>query len=266
MQETSNSAGSAKRMLKVDFHVHTSADPVDNLPLDIVETIENAAGYGYDAIALTHHEAYYQDSAAAREAAERTGVLLIPGIEATVDNGAHVLVVNCGSEIEGVTSLAELARIKQPHHLVIAPHPYYPGPSLGDTLMDEWVDLFDAVEWSYFWNSMTIKANWKAKEFAAKHGKVLLGTGDVHLADQMNHTFALVEAEKSVDSIIEAVRAGRVGLVTEPLPTSYMASILMRMVVRNELMGLRFWSRLPRIFADVYAGRGRRPRRLSVPV
>jgi predicted metal-dependent phosphoesterase TrpH len=111
------------RPLKVDLHVHTSADPVDNLPLDAVATVELAAVHGYDAIALTHHDAYFEMSDEVRAASERTGVLVIPGIEASLDDGAHVLVVNCGRELEGVSSLDELAAVRRPEQLIVPAPP-----------------------------------------------------------------------------------------------------------------------------------------------
>ena len=83
-------ANRKKGLLKVELHCHTAADPVDNLPLDIASTIARAAEFGYDAIAMTHHDAYYKHTPEALEASERTGVLVLPGVEATLDENGHI--------------------------------------------------------------------------------------------------------------------------------------------------------------------------------
>jgi predicted metal-dependent phosphoesterase TrpH len=232
--------------LKVELHLHTSADPVDNLPLDIVETLHHAARLGFDAIAVTHHESVFVPDEAALEASERTGVLLIPGIEASLDGGAHVLILGCGPEMEEVRTLEELSRVKQPHHLVIPAHPFYPGGvAMGlKGLLEPWVHLFDAVEWSHFWHPWLEGPNLRAAEFAERHQIPLVGTGDVHLPDQMGHTYTLVEAEKTQAAIIAAIKEGRTEVITRPLELLHMAWIAARLLVRNHALNPRLWRRL----------------------
>jgi predicted metal-dependent phosphoesterase TrpH len=123
--------GKKSEKLKVDLHVHTASDPDDNLPLDIESTIELAGAQGYDAIALTHHDAYFHITDDIARIAERAGVIVLPGIEASLDDGAHVLVINCGPEIEGIASLKELAKIRRPEHLIVPAHPFYPSHRSG---------------------------------------------------------------------------------------------------------------------------------------
>ncbi len=244
IRSRSNDTDRKKGMLKVELHCHTSADPVDNLPLDIVSTIERAAEFGYDAIAMTHHDAYYKHTDEALEASERTGVLVLPGVEATLDNNGHVLIINCGSEVEGIRSLDDLARIRRPEHLVIAAHPFYPGFGLGEELLERYSTLFDGVEWSHFWNHYTIRPNLRAHQFCRRHDLPLVGTGDIHVPSQINHTYALVNAEKNPASITEAVRAGQVELVTEPLSFFEMASFFAELTWRNQLTSTKFWKQL----------------------
>ena len=248
--------GNTSEKLKVDLHVHTALDPDDNLPLDIESTIELAAAHGYDAIALTHHDAYFHITDDIARVAERAGVIVLPGIEASLDDGAHVLVINCGPEIEGISSLEELANIRRSEHLIVPAHPFYPCFGLGRDKLEQWSDLFDAVEWSHFWNKHFFRPNLNAAKFCKRRGIPLVGTGDIHLPRQMNRTYSLVEAERDPVSIVRAIRAGQVEVVTEPISLVDMALLMGELSMRNQLLSSRFWKRLPTVFADVY---GRRP-------
>jgi predicted metal-dependent phosphoesterase TrpH len=254
-----------KGLLKVELHCHTSADPVDNLPLDIVSTIERAAELGYDAIAMTHHDAYYKHTDEALEASERTGVLVLPGVEATLDENGHVLIINCGSEVEGIETLDDLAAVRRPEHLVIAAHPYYPGFGLGEELLERYATLFDGIEWSHFWNHYTIRPNLRAHQFCRRHSLPLVGTGDIHLPAQMNYTYALVKAEKDPMAITRAIRAGDVELVTEPLSFSDMVGFLAEMTWRNQVTSSKFWRQVGREIVERGAPRTTERPGLSIP-
>jgi hypothetical protein len=247
--------GGSTEKLKIDLHVHTALDPIDNLPLDIESTITLAAAHGYDVIALTHHDAYFHITDDIALVAEREGIIVLPGIEASLDDGAHVLVINCGPEIEGISSLDELSEVRRPEHLIVPAHPFYPCFGLGRQKLEQWSDLFDAIEWSYFWNKYLHRANLDAAKFCKRRGIPLVGTGDIHLPRQMNRTYSIVEAQRDPVSIVRAIRAGLVEVVTEPLSLVDMALIMGELTVHNQLLSPRFWKRLPTVFADVYARR-----------
>lgn len=258
MTKFSDNSANSPRLLKVDFHVHTSADPVDNLPLDAVATIELAADNGFDAIALTHHDLYLRETKAIREASERTGVLVLPGIEATLDGGSHVVIINADPEVETVRSLAELAEYRSDDNLIFAAHPFYPPFQLGAERLERWVDLFDAVEWCHFWNKFVSRPNLLARHFCERYGKPMVGSGDVHLPDQINSTYSLVEAEKDVGAIAEAVRAGRVQVVSESIPLSRMVSVLGRLVLRNQICSTKYWRHLTEVLSHSQPSRPQR--------
>jgi hypothetical protein len=226
------------RTLNVELHLHTAHDPLDWIPHSAEAIVRRAAALGLDAVALTHHDLWSDGGERARAAAADLGVTLVPGIEATLDGGAHVLVLGGGPEIERVRTLAGLRRAKRPEHVVIAPHPFYPGRSSLGPLLEREIDLFDAIEWSHFWSRRFDRWNRRAEAVALRAGLPLVGTSDVHLPDQLGLTFTRVRAAAAAPgAILEAIRAGRVEVVTRPLSEARMAWILGRMVLRNQLFG-----------------------------
>jgi predicted metal-dependent phosphoesterase TrpH len=215
-------------MLKVDLHTHTSDDPLDRIPYSTCELIDRAAALGYDALAITLHDRQLDVVPLASYAAER-GVVLIPGIERTID-GRHVLLLNFSSAAEEVGSFDDIARLKaREDGLVVAPHPYFPATHSLFHLLTRYADLFDAVEYNAMY-APGLNFNRPAVRWAQAHGKPLVGNSDVHRLPQLGATWSLVDADRDPPSICRAIRAGRVQVVTRPLswPTAVrvMASLL----------------------------------------
>jgi predicted metal-dependent phosphoesterase TrpH len=208
-------------MLKVELHTHTSDDPVDSIPHSAHALIDRASALGYDALAITLHDRQFDVRPLAAYAADR-GLVLIPGVEQTIE-GRHVLLLNFPSAaVEGVRTFAELAVLKRQFRgLVVAPHPFFPMPSCLLGKMDEHADVFDAVEYNAMYTPW-MNFNRRGERWARRHGKPMVGNGDVHRLEQMGTTYSLVDAERSAGSICEAIAAGRVRVATRPL-TSWTA-------------------------------------------
>ena len=193
-------------MLKVDLHTHTSDDPLDRIPHSAHELIDRAAALGFDALAITLHDRLLDVRPLAPYAAER-GIVLIPGIERTI-YGRHVLLLNFPDEVEAVRSFDDIKRLKlQAPGLVVAPHPFFPARHCLLGRMNQHADLFDAVEYNAMFTA-SLNFNLAAERWARRHGKPLVGNGDVH---------RLVDAERDPTSICEAIAAGRVRVVSRPL-------------------------------------------------
>jgi predicted metal-dependent phosphoesterase TrpH len=221
-------------MLKVDFHTHSSDDPVDRIPYSSFQLIDRAATLGFDALAITLHDRQLDTRHLAAYAAER-GIVLVPGIERTIE-GKHVLLLNFSAASEDVRTFDDLARLRRREHgLVIAPHPYFPLGSCLRTLLDRHADVFDAVEWNAMF-TRAINFNARAARWAAAHGKPLVGNGDVHRLWQMGTCYSRVDAHPDPTAICEAVRAGRVHVEASPLSTAT-AALTMADLVRGQLAG-----------------------------
>jgi predicted metal-dependent phosphoesterase TrpH len=225
-------------VLKVDLHLHTGEDPVDQILHTAIDLVERAARLGFDALALTLHDSQFADPRVSSYARER-GITLIPGIERTIA-GRHVLLLDFpASAAESVRTLDEVARLKaRTNGLVIAPHPYFPGKSCLRGELEAHANLFDAVEWSYFW-TRGVNFNARAARWARAHGKPVVGNSDLHDIRQLGRTYSLVDAAPNAAAICDAIRHGRVTLVTEPVPVFELADVFARMVLRQPLPPFR---------------------------
>jgi predicted metal-dependent phosphoesterase TrpH len=221
-------------MLKVELHTHTADDPVDQIPHTAIELIDRAATLGYQALAITLHHRQLDIRALTPYAAER-GVVLIPGVERSI-HGRHVLLLNFKGGAEDVTTFEELKNLKSRQAgIVVAPHPYFPAPNCLWAELDRHRDLFDAVEWNAMFTT-SVNFNRRAARWAAVHRKPLVGNCDVHRLEQLGTTWSLVDAEPDADSICEAIAAGRVEVMAEPL-SMVTAARIMTPLLFGELKG-----------------------------
>jgi predicted metal-dependent phosphoesterase TrpH len=219
-------------MLKTDFHLHTSEDPVDVIRHDAHALIERAAALGYQALAITLHDRQLSDSRVFDHARD-CGLTLVPGVERTIE-GRHVLLLNFPhAATESVRTFADLEGLKnRSNGVVVAPHPFFPDAMCLRSSLEQHADLFDAAEWSYFWTT-GLNFNARAADWAVRHGKTIIGNSDLHDLRQLGRTYSLVFAEPGPDAICEAIREGRVSLETSPVPKLELAQVVAGMLRRG---------------------------------
>ena len=210
-------------MLKVELHSHSADDPHDRIPYSTHQLIDRAAELGYQALAVTLHDCQL-DIRGFEDYARERGIVLIPGIERTIQ-GKHVLLLNFSQGAEAVQSFEDLARLRQQEAgLVVAPHPFFPHTSCLRGALERNAALFDAVEWNAMF-TRSVNFNRAAERWARRHGKPVVGNGDVHRLRQLGNTFSLVEAEPNADAICSAIKAGRVRVQARPLSVVEAGSI-----------------------------------------
>jgi predicted metal-dependent phosphoesterase TrpH len=204
-------------MLRADLHHHINADPIDGrfVHHSAGELIDRAVAVGLNVLAITCHEAVPYDGDVTRYAAER-GLVLLRGMEATVD-GSHVLLLNFREFPPGVCSMREVVERKTADALVIAPHPFYPVGNSGGALLASHGGAFDAIEFSGLYTAMTPWFNRRAVAHARTAGLPVVGNSDTHFLWQLGRTFTLIDAPATPAAVLEAIRCGRVQLVTQPL-------------------------------------------------
>jgi predicted metal-dependent phosphoesterase TrpH len=225
-------------VIKIELHAHTSLDPCDYIAHTSRELIDRAQSLGYGALVITLHDRYY-DPAPDQAYAQARGVLLIPGIERTIE-GSHVLLINFPAQCEAVRSFDDLRSFKacHPRGLVIAPHAFYPIPTAMGGAVDRQADLIDAIEVNSMYMSW-LDFNGRAVAWARAHGKPVVGNTDLHLLEQLGTTYTLVDAPADADAICDAIRAGRVEVRSHALPTWRAGWTGVRMLVSGVIGRLR---------------------------
>jgi predicted metal-dependent phosphoesterase TrpH len=222
------------RPLKADLHLHTAEDPLDRVRYTAQELISEAADEGFDVISITnHHQMTFNQDLSSY--AQGKGILLIPGIEMTIQR-RHVLVLNPPPN-KICSDFFCLSKLRRPETLIIAPHPYFPGTySLNGYLLKH-LDLFDALEYCHFYSPM-INFNQRALEVSRSFGFPLVGNSDAHFLSQLGTTYSLIYAEKNLEAIFAAIRQNKVKVASRPLKTLEMGSIanrFLRMKLRAKM-------------------------------
>ncbi len=204
--------------IKADLHLHTGDDPLDYIAYSNKELIDHAATLGFGALAITNHNFMSHRRELAHYAADR-GIVLIPGVEATIEN-RHVLLYNFDYWQAPPRSFDDLYRLRRdnPEMLVIAPHPFFPSQFCLQNKLFEHLELFDGIEYHHLY-LRKMNFNRRAEGLASRSGRTLVGTSDSHFLWQMGTTYSYIDAkEKSLSAIIEAIRRGSVLVASRPLP------------------------------------------------
>jgi len=202
-------------MLKVDLHLHAREDNRDCIFYSAKQLIDLAVKKKYRVLSFTFHDSFFYPSDLVSYAKSR-GILLLPGIERTIE-GKHVLLYNFSvEELRKATSFLALRGMKKDHHLVIAPHPFFVGKNcLGEKLF-EYEDVFDAIEYSFFFTTW-LNFNKKAVECSHMFHKPLIATTDLHVLRNFGRQYAVVDAEQNVASVISAIKEGLVKNRIKPM-------------------------------------------------
>ena len=220
-------------LLKTDLHIHTSEDPEDLILYSATDLIDMAHRLGYSVLAITNHNCVTY-SEYLRDYARERGIVLIPGMEATIQ-GRHILLHNLDFKQVKRDKIANLEYLKRPDNLIVAPHPYFPSPVALRGMLRRHVNLFDAVEHCHCYTER-LDFNRPAIKFAKEHNLPMIGTSDAHQRCQFHTTYSLIEAEPDPESVIQAVKSGKVRIVTRPLPLFLILKINLKMFWRNKIL------------------------------
>ncbi len=195
-------------MLTAELHVHSSLSHDGRDPVDLI--LEQAAGVGLDAIAVTDHD-QIDASLEAVELASEYDLIGIPGIEISTAHG-HVIALGITDTIEpGLPFVETVQRIHEAGGIAVIPHPFQQSRSGVLTKIDKQtvIDHADAIE-VYNSRLLTGRANRQADRFATRYGLPKTAGSDAHVCEMVGQAVTHIDAtEPTAESIIEAIAAGR---------------------------------------------------------
>ncbi|HII15138.1 MAG TPA: PHP domain-containing protein [Nanoarchaeota archaeon] len=242
-------------MLKADFHSHTNYLQKGETNYSPKELIDRAAELKFDVFCISEHYVLtklgellpeyrkypFASYGLIKDYAKEKGILLLRSVEIKYPEG-EVLLVNFQGNVKDYPTLKSLEKLPS-SVLVIAPHPYFKRSiCLGENL-EKNIGLFGAVEYAHMYSSF-INLNKKAAAVAARHKKPMVGTSDAHHLLEVGITYTLVDSKKNAGSIVNAVRAGRIKLVTRPMPAHLFAFIALSNIFKICAGGIRIMYRL----------------------
>jgi predicted metal-dependent phosphoesterase TrpH len=190
-------------MLRCDLHIHTnhSRDGESS----VKEVLARAEEIGLDAIAITDHDTV---DGALEAMAYQTQVLVIPGIEVSTKQG-HLIVLGLTEPISPDRDILETIRYARSQGgVLILPHPYHKWRHGVALKVKAAIDAVDAIE-SFNSRYITGSANRRAAREARLSGKPCVGGSDAHNARYLGFGMTLIDADPSVDAILQAIRGGR---------------------------------------------------------
>ncbi len=199
-------------MFKADLHLHCSADPKDKLNYSDKDLINHAASLGYSVLSITCHDLQHYTKELSSYARNK-GILLIPGIEKTIQ-GKHVLLYNFEQkELNKIKNLKDISKFKKEDNLVVCPHPFLPLPSSLLLNFKKYHYLFDAVEYCHFYTKIT-NHNLITKKLS---NLPFVGNSDAHFLWQMGSTYSLINAKLKISEIINSIKENQIKVFSRPL-------------------------------------------------
>jgi predicted metal-dependent phosphoesterase TrpH len=216
---------------KTDFHIHTEEDRKDYIEHSSYELIRHAAHTGFKAISITNHDTFTFTSELQMYAADH-GVLLIPGIEKTVEK-RHVLILNAYPATEKIETFEDLRKAKDDDVFFIAPHPFFKTGGCLEEKLYEYFDLFDAIEHSFFY-SKWFNLNREAWLLSEESGLPMVGNSDCHILKHFGLSHSIVRSEaQTMEAVFAAIRARQVEVVSQPIFFPKLAAIICEMTMNR---------------------------------
>jgi predicted metal-dependent phosphoesterase TrpH len=190
-------------MLSADLHIHTSCSgDGESLVADVIAAASRA---GLDVIAITDHDT---DEGCRIAAGIESDVLVIPGIEVTTLQG-HMLALGASGPVpRGLDVLETIALARSLGGVTILPHPFHRYRHGVGLKMKEALRSADAIE---VFNSRYIfgGANRRAFRWSRRLGKPMVAGSDAHNCRYVGYGLTLIDADRNMESVLEAIRSGR---------------------------------------------------------
>ncbi|MCF7795183.1 PHP domain-containing protein [Patescibacteria group bacterium] len=211
---------------KASLHIHSAEDKNESFQIkyNVYELIDYAYKKNFKILALTFHN-FYGYKQEFSDYAKSKNILLIPGIEASLYDDvnskqkSHTVILNCDKDIEEVKSLSDLKKYKQEHPeiFIISPHPLFGlGMSIGEKKLKENIDLFDAIEHSWFYHRLYNK-NKKVQTIAQDFKKPFIATSDLHHLKHLDDDYVVINATSlDTEIVFNSLKAFKYKNISKP--------------------------------------------------
>jgi len=194
-------------MIRVDLHMHTvfSGDATIN-PKLLVDTLY--AHPTIKGVAITDHdtlEGYFQ---VRKLATIYQDLLVIPGVEATTTEG-HFILLGIEEKPPYMATLESVVDFAiERAALIVIPHPYRANSGIGDAAQRIQADAIEIVN-----PSASLRENKLAEKLAKARSLPGVAGSDAHKPEEMWTAYTEVDAQPDVNSVLNAVKNGRVKAV-----------------------------------------------------
>lgn len=193
----------SKIIQAIDLHVHTrySGDATIT-PKELVDQLH--AHPFIKGVAITDHDTVKGYEEVRKLAKAYEDILVIPGIEASVENG-HLIILGVEecpkypSSIEGIIDFT-----KERDGIVVIPHPYREN-GIGDVAENIEADAVEVLN-----PHATQEENKKAKNLARRINLPSVAGSDAHSLQEMWLAYTRVDAKREVNDILKAIKNDRV--------------------------------------------------------
>ena len=201
------------RMIKTELHSHTDGDRADRIAHSAETLIDRASAQGYGALAITLHERW-TDPAPLRDYAAGRGLVILSGTERSSER-KHVLIINGPKDAERLKRRSPIcgptAR-RTPRRSSSRPR-VLPDSERAGAILDQHPDLFDARSER---DARERRRLQQASDGVGIRARQAAGRqlGPAHPRAARDHVFDGGRVEPTPDAICDAIKRGRVEVVS----------------------------------------------------
>lgn len=216
-------------MLKADLHIHTSCSKDGEST--VAQVLAAAATAGMDVIAITDHDTMDGYRIACELS---TDLLIIPGVEVSTREGHLIALGVEKAPLPGSPVLDTIQEVRQAGGITILPHPFHRYRHGAALKCAEAFGAADAIE---VYNSRYVipHANQRALRLARAMGKPAVAGSDAHNARFIGYGRTLIDAEKDIGSVLDAIKEGK----TKPAGRKTPVRIYTKQSLRNSWRKIR---------------------------
>lgn len=199
----------------LDPHIHSIYSSDSRMtPKEIVKYSRKI---GLDAIAIADHNSIKGSICGIEDSGDLDDFIVIPAMEVSTSKG-HIVALGINEEIKSYMSPEDtIEAIRDMGGIAIAPHPFVRyREGLCDVIKDLDVDAVETLNSRYIFGY----SNWRAKKLAEDRGIPQLGASDAHFLGAIGSCVTELEADFSVESIIDGILSGKTNVYGDrtPLP------------------------------------------------